>query len=64
MNISGICKADLGLRNWHNYNKPYEFNIVVNDMAEIMKHADAQRCQADGEIGIQSSCTGSFAVLL
>lgn len=36
----GIPMECFGLRNWLKYAEPFTFNIVVNDMQNVMRHKD------------------------
>lgn len=53
----GVGERDIGIRYWYKYSKPFTFNIVVNDMREVMKHEDLQLPQ-NNYFGLQSSAAG------
>ena len=38
INNHGIPLVYFGIRHWHKFAKPYEFNIAVNDMSDVLKH--------------------------
>lgn len=52
--IQGIPKSCFGVRNWLKYEEPRPFNIIVNDMSDVLKHKDAALPKSCN-YGIQSS---------
>ena len=57
--VNDPCSACTRLRG--KYGKPHTFNIVVNDMSEVIKHQDAPLTRTVS-FGIQSSLNGGFRV--
>ena len=41
--VHKIPNADMGIRTCPKFIEPYKFNIIVNDMADVIRHEDAQR---------------------
>lgn len=59
MDIYGIRKTDYGIRHWSSYEQPYQFNITVNEMRDVKRHADVGFAKTP-LFDIQSSCDGNF----
>ena len=46
-----------GLRRWGKYEKPMPFNIIVNEMVDVVKHKDTQLPRKE-TFGLTSSLSG------
>ena len=53
---SAIARA-LGKRSWGIYKEPLQFNIAVNEMADVVKHKDIPLARTNSH-GIQSTLGG------
>lgn len=65
MNQYHISKQDYGVRlGWAKYDTQFEFNVIVNDMQEVLKHVCVENTP-DDRVYIKTSCgTHGFRVNL
>lgn len=55
----GVNPSVIGARHWGKYDKPFEFNVIVNNMADVQKHKDKPLTQA-GTFSMRSSLGSGF----